>query len=165
MDGEFEQWVRARSESLLRAAYLLAGSQPGAEDLAQSTLERVGAAWRRIDASPDGYARQVMYRLALRQWRQRDRESELASRYAEPGLHDAVDQVDTRIVLERALRRITASQRAVLVLRFYEDLSEAETASTLRCSVGTVKSQTHKALRALREVAPELADLIEKAGA
>lgn len=149
---------------MLRAAYLLAGSQPGAEDLVQSTLERVGVAWRRINESPDGYARQVMYRLALRQWRQREREAKLARRHGEPGRPDAVNQVDTRIVVERALRRITASQRAVLVLRFYEDLSEAETASTLGCSVGTVKSQTHKALRALRDVAPELADLVEKVG-
>lgn len=100
-----------------------------------------------------------MYRLELSRWRRRRFISTWPRTAVEGRADDPSDQLDLRVVMEQALRRITAAQRAVLVLRFYEDLSEADTAAALGCSIGTVKSQTHKALDALR-AAPDLAELV-----
>lgn len=161
VDDRFEEWARARTLSLLRQAFLLTGSQSAAEDLVQTTLEKVALAWSRIDGHPDAYARRAMYRVQIRWWQRRARERQAGPLLAGAAhVEDQTGRVEMRMVIERALRQITPMQRAVLVLRFYEDLSEADTASTLRCSVGTVKSQTHKALRALRQAAPDLAELV-----
>ena len=155
----FEEWARARTPALLRSAYLLAGTQHAAEDLVQSTLERVSIAWRSID-TPDAYSRQVMFRLRAAGWRRRRVHELLVGSVPETAAPDAGS--DTKLVLARALDRLTLAQRRVLVLRFYEDLPEREVAAVLGCSVGTVKSQTHKALAALRRTAPELTDLVGK---
>jgi RNA polymerase sigma-70 factor (sigma-E family) len=160
VDADFEDWARARTPSLLRAAYLLTGSQQAAEDLVQGALEKVAIAWRRIDGYPEAYARQVLYRLHLRSWRRRRVVEIITSSTPERGAGDQTAAVDLRVTVETALRLLTPAQRAVLVLRYYEDLSETDTAALLRCSIGTVKSQSHKALQSLRQKAPELAELV-----
>jgi RNA polymerase sigma-70 factor (sigma-E family) len=160
VDLQFEEWARARTPALLRTAYLLTGSQHSAEDLVQAALERVMPAWGRIRENPDAYARVVLHRENAGQWRRR-RVREVSSDDApEPGVADDSARVEIAMVLQAALARLTARQRAVLVLRFYEDRAEAEIADILSCSIGTVKSQTHKALRAMRSTAPELDDLV-----
>jgi RNA polymerase sigma-70 factor (sigma-E family) len=160
VDGGFEEWARARSPSLLRAAFLLTGHRQGSEDLVQTVLVKVALSWRRVD-HPDAYARQVMYRLELRRWHRRGVAERLTGVLPEVPDQDAISQVDLRIVMAAAMAQLTRGQRAVLVLRFWEDLTEADTARVLGCSVGSVKSQTHKALRALRASAPDLAHLVE----
>ena len=159
MDAAFEEWARARTPALLRAGYLLTGHQHSAEDLTQATLERVAGAWRRID-DPDAYARQVMYRVQVSWWRRRRVPETITDSVPETGQVDETASADLRVSLAGALRRLTSGQRAILVLRFYEDLSEGEAAAALGCSVGNVKSQTHRALAALRRSAPELAELV-----
>jgi len=159
MEDGFEEWARTRTPSLLRAAYVLTSQQQSAEDLVQSALERVALSWRRIRDHPDAYARQVMYRLEVRRWRGRRVGEHLTAQPPEVDMSDEIGALENRVVFEAALRRLTRSQRCVLMLRFYEDLSEVEAAAVLGCSVGNVKSQTHKALQALRKDSPEVAYL------
>ncbi len=117
--------------------------------------------WRRLESGhPEAYARQVIVRRNVSWWRKHRREVVL-------DVHDGAAPVagdtaggERRIVLDRALAALTPRQRATVVLRYYEDLSERETADALGVSVGTVKSQAHLALRRLREASPELAELI-----
>ncbi|MCB0907489.1 MAG: SigE family RNA polymerase sigma factor [Nocardioidaceae bacterium] len=157
----FEDWVGARSSALARSAYLLTADVHLAEDLLQDTLARVAQHWPELTrgGSPDAYARRVMHNLAIDTWRRRrvrprevldDRRVELAS----PG--DDAEAIARRVVLREALARLTPKQRAVLSLRFYDDLTEAQTAEVLHCSVSTVKSQTRHALARLRALAPDL---------
>ena len=162
-DTEFEEFVRTRTAGLLRAAYLLTGDQHAAEDLVQTAFERTAARWRRIerDGGADAYVRTVLYRLQVDRWRRRKVGERLTDAPPERPAGDAYAGADTRLALRTALGRLTPRQRAVLVLRFYEDRSEAQAAEVLGCSLGTVKSQTHLALRRLREGSPELADLVE----
>lgn len=146
MHAEFEDWVRVTSPALLRAAFLLCGDRHSSEDLVQVTLERVGMAWRRIDDHPDAYARAVMYRSYARWWRRRGRRESVMAAPPVSAAEDHAGLVERRVVVQAALAQLTRSQRAVLVLRYYEDLSERDTAAVLGCSVGAVKSQRHKAL-------------------
>jgi len=155
----FEQWAHARSAALARSAYLLTGDLHLAEDLVQETLTRVAQHWRRVrrQGAPDAYARKVMHHLAVDSWRRRTRRPPevLDADVPEPRTrHDG--DAERRLVLRDALLRLTPRQRAVLSLRFYEDLTEVETASVLGCSVSTVKSTAREALARLRAVAPEL---------
>jgi len=157
-EGGFDAFVRARTPALLRTAYLLTGDQHLAEDLVQSALARTHLHWRKIGQhGAEAYTRKIMYNLQVSLWRRRRVAEITPARPPErpSGSHD--DSAVTRLVLRRALLRLTARQRAVLVLRFFDDLTEMETARLLQVSVGTVKSQTSKALAKLREVAPELA--------
>jgi RNA polymerase sigma factor (sigma-70 family) len=124
----------------------------------QEVLEKLVPSWDRVE-HPDAYARQVMYRLEMRHWRRRGSAEVLTGSPLGASQQDATAAADARMVLEQALRKLPRGQRAVLVLRFFEDLSEAGAAEVLGCSTGTVKSQTFKALRALRSASPELADL------
>ena len=166
---DFEAWVRARSGALARTAYLLTGDQHHAEDLLQDTLARVADRWRRLSRSgePDAYARRVMHNLSIDRWRRRSaRPAEvLTAEHPElrrPG--DDADAVERRLVLGTALARLTPRQRAVLSLRFYEDLTEVQAAAVLGCSPNTVKSQTRQALERIRVLAPDLlASLVEEA--
>ncbi len=156
---DFELWVQARGGALARSAYLLTGDAHLAEDLLQETLTRVAQKWRKVvrEGSPDPYARRVMHNLAVDAWRRRRaRPAEvLGAVPAElAGRGDDAD-VERRVVLRDALARLTPRQRAVLSLRFYEDLTEVETASVLGCSVSTVKSTAREALARLRSVAPD----------
>jgi RNA polymerase sigma-70 factor (sigma-E family) len=159
---EFDEFVRARGAALVRTAYLLTGDQHLAEDLAQAALARTHRAWRRLyDAgNAEAYTRKAMYHIQVAWWRRRrvheSMPGELPERAA-VGV-DHASAIALRETLERAMRRLTAKQRAVLVLRFFEDRSEREAAELLGVSAGTVKSQTARAIARLRTVAPELGE-------
>jgi RNA polymerase sigma-70 factor (sigma-E family) len=165
-DDGFRQFVLARLARLSRVAYLLAGDHHEAEDLLQSALAKVGAHWRRVAAAddPDAYVRKILYNEQVSIWRRRARVAEQP--VAEPpeaaSPRDVADDAVQRIILQNALSRLTPRQRAVIVLRYFEDLSEVDTADVLGCAVGTVKSQTSHALGRLRILAPELASLIQE---
>ncbi|MEV0560868.1 SigE family RNA polymerase sigma factor [Dactylosporangium sp. NPDC050588] len=166
MDDEasFREFVSARIGRLSRVAYLLTGEHHAAEDLVQVTLIKVARHWRRVvqGGTPDAYVRRALYHEHVSSWRSRRGREVLAADPPERdiGRDESADAV-RRIVLRDALARLAPGHRAVIVLRYFEDLSEAETADTLGCSVGSVKSQTHHALARLRVVAPELVELIE----
>jgi RNA polymerase sigma-70 factor (sigma-E family) len=158
---EFDAFVRARTPALLRTAYLLTGDQQLAEDLVQTALAKTSLAWHRLqrNENAEAYVRQVMYHQQVSWWRRR-RVAEMLSGAVpetpiEPG---AEDRAATRLAVHSALMRLTPSQRAVLVLRYFDDQPDSVVADLLGISVGTVKSQTHKALAKLRAVAPELAE-------
>ncbi|MGK5559043.1 SigE family RNA polymerase sigma factor [Actinomadura kijaniata] len=156
MDDEFEEFVRARTPALLRSAYLLTGDQHLAEDLVQTALARTHGAWRRLEraGNADAYTRKVMYHLQVRRW-QRRRFTETTLDRAAGHASPAGVSPDDRVDLRRALLRLAPRQRAVIVLRFFEDRSEAETAALLGCSVGTIKSQTARGLVRLRALLAE----------
>ncbi|MFI0450698.1 SigE family RNA polymerase sigma factor [Actinomadura sp. 6N118] len=161
------EFVAARGQALLRSAYLLTGDGHLAEDLVQSTLVKVAPRWRRVAAvgNPEAYVRKMLYHEHISWWRRRSRRNELPSA-APPDDERRPDFADGALlsmVLQQALTKLTAKQRAVIVLRFYEDRSEIETAELLGCSTGTVKSQTHRALARLRVLEPGLADLLTDA--
>lgn len=146
----FEQFVRGRSTSLLRTAYLLTGDRGHAEDLLQGVLERTARRWSSIADSPDAYVRRALANAAVNRWRRhRPHEVELHDVHDRPG-RDDIETVATRDALIRGLMALPTRQRAVLVLRYFDDLTEAETAAALGCSVGTVKSQASRGLDRLR---------------
>jgi RNA polymerase sigma-70 factor (sigma-E family) len=161
----FREFVLARSAALTRTAYLLTGDRGLAEDLLQSVLAKTAMRWPAVARAgdPEAYIRRALYNEFVSGWRRRRRriaEALTGSLPDRPHASDEYDRTLQRMTLERALGQLTPSQRAVVVLRFYEDRSEAQTADLLGCSAGTVKSQTHRALARLRELAPELAELI-----
>ena len=160
----FAEYVTARGPALVRTAYLLTGDHHAAEDLVQTVLAKAVLRWRSIEGSPDAYVRRALYHQNVSTWRRfrRGREEARAELPDRAGAHDA-DAVERRMLLRDALARLAPQQRAVLVLRFYEDRTEAETAALLGIGVGTVKSQTRRALTRLRTLAPELADLVTAA--
>lgn len=140
---------------LLGFAFLLAGNRHDAEDLVQQALLRTAARWSAARQSPAGYSRTVLLNLVRDQWRARRRrhaETLSPDLTALPSGMDAAAAVLDRQLLLRACRRLPLQQRAVLVLRFWEDRSVAETAAVLGCTAGTVKSHTHRALARLRDV-------------
>ena len=158
----FREFVAARSGALARTAYLLTGDAHAAKDLLQEALTRVAGRWRRIVASgdPEAYVRRVLYTTHVSWWRRRTSQSELSRRRDRPAPLDVAEVVARRMLMASALAKLTPKQRAVLVLRFYEDLTEASTAAVLGVSVSTVKSQTAYALARLRDVAGvDIADL------
>lgn len=157
-DAGFRAFVDAHQRPLLRLAYLLTGEAHLAEDLLQSVLVRMIGRWpklRRVD-NLDAYARKTMLNQYI-SWRRRRSSGEVPSADPPDRAYTPEDSTVLRIVLRQALMRLTPKQRAVLVLRFYEDRSERDVADLLGCSVGTVKSQAHHALARLRALAPELA--------
>jgi RNA polymerase sigma-70 factor (sigma-E family) len=135
-DGGFEEFVRSRSGALVRFGFLLTGDRGVAEDLLQEVLAALYLRWRRTDA-PEAYARKALVNRSINHWRSRRRrpESPLPERFDVAGP-----------------RALPARQRAAVVLRYVEDLSEADTARLMRCSVGTVKSNAARGLARLREV-------------
>jgi RNA polymerase sigma-70 factor (sigma-E family) len=153
MENEFEEFVRARTPALLRSAFLLTGDQQLAEDLVQSALARTHRSWKRLErvGNAEAYTRKTMYHLQVGWW-QRRRFIEVGLDGADRALRDGSELAASRIDLRRALLRLAPRQRAVIVLRFFEDQTEAEAARTLDCSVGTIKSQTSKALARLRQI-------------
>jgi RNA polymerase sigma-70 factor (sigma-E family) len=144
----FEAYVAARRPALLRTAYLLTGSHTDAEDLVQVALVKVVPHWRRVAERPEPYVRQVLVRESVSRWRRR-RWRETATG-AVPDRPEAVGDVDRALDLQAALAALPPRQRAVVVLRYYEDLTERETAQVLGIAVGTVKSQARDALARLR---------------
>ena len=148
---EFEEYASARWPTLYRTALLLTGNTAEAEDLAQQTLVKVFAAWttvRRAD-SPDAYVRRMLVNELTTDRRRGARRALVAVPAAPEAVPVGIDPGE-RLDLWRQVVQLPPRQRAVLVLRFYEDLTEAETAQVLGVSLGTVKSQAHDALRTLR---------------
>ena len=154
---DFTEFVLARSAVLIRLAFVLTGEQDAAEDLLQTALTRAAAHWGRIQGAPEGYVRQIMYREQIDGWRRRARRPQ-ATTAPVPDLPapEPATSVEERLALQAALRALPAGKRAVLVLRYLDDLPEAQVAQILGCSVGTVRSQTHKAIAQLRTVLPSL---------
>jgi RNA polymerase sigma-70 factor (sigma-E family) len=159
VDQQLADYVQARWPGLVRYATVVCGDPADGEELAQAALARVAARWWLIRDHDDidAYVRKAIVRGHLN-LRSRLRQREV--RRAEPSdqlIADDTAEVTSRAVdIRRALATLPPRQRAVLALRFLDDLSEAQTADTLGCSVGTVKSQTSKALAALRSRFPEL---------
>lgn len=147
--ASYTAFVRARQGALLRTAYLLTGDHHRAEDLLQGALVKLAENWAKVqEGYPEAFVRTVLYRDSVSWWR-RYRRERLGPVPEAMGPDDA-ELVPRRLLLAQALATLTPRQRAVLVLRFYEDLSTAETARALGVSVGTVKSQTSAALARLR---------------
>ncbi len=163
-EADFTDFVTHRAPALLRTAFLLCGGdRAAAEDLLQDVLERAYPRWRRIHGRPEPYLRAALANAAANRWRTRSRRvSEVpldeATPPTRPGHEQQVVDEDTVV---RALRTLPPRMRAVLVLRFFDDMPEADIAKALGCSTGTVKSQTSRGLARLRELLPT--DLSEKA--
>ena len=136
---------------LLGFAFLLVGNRHDAEDLVQQALFRTAGRWAAARQSPAGYSRTVLLRDRWRARRRRHAETLSPDLTALPSASDAAAAVIARQLLLRACRRLPLQQRAVVVLRFWEDRSVEETAAVLGCTAGTVKSHTHRALARLRE--------------
>ncbi len=157
-DAAFARYVASRQHALLRTAVLLTGDLHSAEDLLQTALSRLYLAWHRVEreAALDAYVRRIMINQHTSWWRRAWRHREVTvdpadlfptQRNASPGV---ADEVVGRAALWRVVQLLPPRQRATVVLRFYEDLSEAQTAEVLGCSVGTVKAATSRALARLR---------------
>jgi RNA polymerase sigma-70 factor (sigma-E family) len=155
VDDELADFVRARYPQLLRRAYLLTGSQLAAEDLVQEALARCCAAWRRHPITdPDAYVHRVMVNILISRSRLRRFREEVTADVPEVRSPDPTSQHAERDAVWRALQKTAPRQRAVLVLRFYEGMTESEIAACLDITVGTVRSQTAKGLAKLRQLAP-----------
>ena len=157
-EAAFRAFVVARTPALTRTAYLLTGDRHLAEDLVQTVLFKAAMRWGSIQGDPEPYVRTAMYHQNISWWRRRRhvRETALLG-------HDGVSPVaddDTRLSLRDALRLLTPRQRTVLVLRYFEDLTEVQTAAAMDVGVGTVKSMNRQALARLRTLAPHLAELV-----
>jgi RNA polymerase sigma-70 factor (sigma-E family) len=154
----FEEFVQACSPRLFRTALLLAGQdRAAAEDLLQLALERAYRHWARVCRSgdPERYVQRILANASNDRWRLAARRPERLLRPgdADPLAQDQSDAVAERDFLMRALAALPPRQRTVLVLRYFNDLSEAEIADALGCSVGTVKSQASRGLARLRDSA------------
>ncbi|MFF5078714.1 SigE family RNA polymerase sigma factor [Actinoplanes sp. NPDC000266] len=151
MAEEFRAFVEREWGPLLRTAYLLTGDRGHAEDLVQSALEKTHRRWGRVSRmeAPLAYVRKAMVNTAV-SWRRRRRVSEVPLLLSDAPARDPYGPLDQRHEVITALRGLPPRMRAVLVLRYFADLSEAETAATLGCSVGSVKSQASRGLERLR---------------
>ncbi|HET9516714.1 MAG TPA: SigE family RNA polymerase sigma factor [Actinoplanes sp.] len=159
-EADFAEFVRSRSAALLRSAYLLTGDQHLAEDLVQEALARTHRAWSRLHDSGnhEAYARKVMYHAQVSVWRRPKvaevLPGELPDRSAGGG--DQAELTTRRVTLHRALLTLSPRQRAAVVLRYFEDQTEAEAAELMGVSISTVKTQTARGLERLRSIVPEL---------
>lgn len=151
----FKGYVTARSAALLRTAYMLTGNRADAEDLVQTALAKTYLAWDSIREreSVDAYVRRIMINTRTSWWRRRRHAVEIVTDEVPESGHrrDAADDVVLHDVLWTAISNLPPKQRAIVVLRYYEDLSEAETAEIMGVTVGTVKSTTARALAKLRD--------------
>jgi RNA polymerase sigma-70 factor (sigma-E family) len=148
--SDFDEFVVTRSSRLLRTAYLLTRDWALAEDLLQTALAKSWFAWGRVSGDPEPFVRKVLVNTYASWWRRRWRGETPTESMPESTGPDATSQVDDRDQLWQAIGRLPRRQQAVLVLRYFEDLGEAQVADTLGISTGTVKSQTSKALARLR---------------
>lgn len=157
-DAEFSEWMTARQPALLRTAYLLTGDHHGAEDLVQNTLAKVYLTWHKVrdQQAIDGYARRILVNENNSTWRRAWKKRETVSDQVPDWVpaHDTYDEGQGS-ALWSLVQTLPRKQRAAVVLRYYEELTEAEAADVLGCSVGTVKSQTSRALASLRSSAPD----------
>jgi RNA polymerase sigma-70 factor (sigma-E family) len=159
----FREFMTVQGDRLSRFAYLLTGDHHAAEDLLQTALARVAARWPKVSRyeRPEAYVRRAMVNEHISGWRRRRKLVEqpveaVPDRYEDDRSEDAV----RRLMLKRALAALPPRQRAVIVLRYFSDLTESEVADEMGCAVGTVKSQAHAALATLRANAPHLAELL-----
>ncbi|MEU6840830.1 SigE family RNA polymerase sigma factor [Streptomyces sp. NPDC046716] len=156
----FASYVRARQTVLLRTARSLTANPCDAEDLLQTALTKTYVAWDRIEdhRALDGYVRRALLNTRTSQWRKRKVDEFVCDELPEPPVVPAGDPAEQQALHDamwRAIMKLPARQRAMVVLRYYEDLSEAQTAEVLGVSIGTVKSAVSRALGKLRED-PEL---------
>jgi len=164
--AELERFLAARADHLLRTAALLAGSREAGEDLLQTAVERLVRRWRRFDGDPEGYLRRTLCNLAVDghrragRWRQKERLLRTELRQ----VPDPAGDVDLRDALVRLLLQLPARQRAALVLRYWEQLTDAEAAAVLGCAEGTVKSAVSRGLTRMRELADEWNDTAAMSG-
>jgi len=150
---DFEEFVRGEASALFRSAFLLVGDRSEADDLLQEALERTYRRWARISIdNPSAYVRRAMANLAVNRWRRRGPLTVLLSRDHDTAIADETDSVHRRTALTQALSRLSPRQRVVLVLRYWEDLTEQDTARTLGCSVGSVKRHAARGLERLRQM-------------
>ena len=155
----FEEWVAARRPALMRTAYLLTGDPHDAEDLVQTSLVKVVPVWGRVAGDPEAYVRRVLVTTNVSRWRRR-RWREVHTD-AVPERVAAAPPTDEGLALRDAMAKLPPRQRAVVVLRYYEDLTERQTADVLGVAVGTVKSQARDALARLRQLLPGL-DVVQE---
>jgi RNA polymerase sigma-70 factor (sigma-E family) len=156
-EADFEQFVARSGRTLLRTAWLMTGDRGHAEDILQTVLERTARRWERLSGEPEAYARRAVINLSTDRWRRRRaRVDEVALLNEDIALApDETALFDLRDQLLADLRSLPPRQRAVLVLRYFHDLDEAETARTLGVSAGTVKSSASRGLMRLREMATD----------
>ena len=166
LDAEFREFMHGRWPAMVRLAYALTGDQGHAEDVAQAAFARAYASWPKVrrTGNPEAYVRRIVVNENRNRFRKQRVAERLTDTPPEPGSGagtgpgaDATSQYDERSALMAALRRLGPRQRAVVVLRYWLGLTEAEAAAELNCSVGTVKSQASRALATLRQSA-ELVD-------
>jgi RNA polymerase sigma-70 factor (sigma-E family) len=151
-DEEFRDFMHGRWPAMVRLAYGLTGDLGHAEDVAQAAFARAYASWSRVarTGDPDAYVRKIVINENLSRFRKRRVVEDLVGAVPEGPGQSTADAIGDSEALLRALRKLGPRQRAVIVLRYWMDMSEAETAAALNCSVGTVKSQASRALAALR---------------
>lgn len=156
-EDRFTEFVRAHTASLFRTAYLMTGDYQRAEDVLQAALVRVYQHWPRVDTmdQPAGYARKVVVNEAVSWWRKRSSHESLLKLTDEPAWDGRVDDVAEHERVWKAVLSLPRRQRAVTVLRYYEDMTEAQIAETLGMAPGTVKSHSHAAVRRLAELLGE----------
>ncbi|MFL6171849.1 MAG: SigE family RNA polymerase sigma factor [Marmoricola sp.] len=160
--ADFESWMSARQHKLLRTAYLLTGEVHAAEDLTQTTLAKIYLAWDRVSKaeSVDAYARKIMVNEHTSMWRRLWRHREVVTDTSAHDVPIAAREYDgVGAAVWDAVTALPERQRAVVVLRYYEQLSEKETAEALGVSLGTVKSQASRALDTLRSRMGDRTDL------
>ncbi len=153
--GELELFLAERADRLMRAAVLLTGSRDAGQDLLQTALERLIRHWHRLEGDPEAYLRRTLYNLAADGFRRPGRLQRkllLLQAGTQPPI-DPITEVDLRDALVRIMLQLPSRQRAVLVLRYWEQLTEAEAAAVLGWPEGTVKSAASRGLRRLRELA------------
>ncbi|WP_066364264.1 SigE family RNA polymerase sigma factor [Herbidospora mongoliensis] len=148
--ADFERYVDQRSARLLRMAYLLCRDWSTAEDLTQTALAKAWLAWRRVGDNPDAYVYRILVNTHNSWWRRMWRREVPAGELPDLPEAGGEDVIEDRDVLRVALAGLPPGMRAVLVLRYFEDLSDAEIAAILGCSEGTVRSQASRALAKLR---------------
>jgi RNA polymerase sigma-70 factor (sigma-E family) len=150
---DFRDYVAARGPALLRTAAVLAGDRVEAEDLLQAALAKTYLAWDRINnrAAVDGYVRRAMVNTQISWWRRRKLEIYPTDELPDLPVDDHTKRAELNDALGRALRRLPKRQRIAVMLRYYEDMSEAEIAEALGVSVGTVKSTVSRAVARLRD--------------
>lgn len=166
-DGRYDDltaFLAARGDAMLRTAVLLAPGREAGEDLLQEALERLLRKWHTVDGDLEGYLRRIMYNRAVDRWRARARRPEVLGHPVEAAVADHASRLDLRLALVAALELLTPRQRAAVVARYWEQLTEEETAAALGCSVSAVKSAAARGLKTLRgaitpdmEYAPPLA--------
>jgi RNA polymerase sigma-70 factor (sigma-E family) len=157
VDADFVDFVRRRGDHHLKTAVLLTGDWHAAEDLMQVALDKLHKVWHRLDTTtePDAYLRRILVNTHRSWWRARWRRE--IPRAELPELPASEDLGEGRAVAEvvrSVLRQLPVRQRTALVLRFFADLSEKETAEIMGCSVGSVKTHTHRGLEAMRRLLP-----------